>query len=752
MTEGPNGAAFEVPGYRLRRRIGRGGFAVVYEAEQLSLGRAVAVKMLNPEQATERDLHRFDRERLLLSDLSRHRHVVDVIDAGATAHGQPFIVMRLYRRGSLAQTLLDSGPLSPRDVVSVVGKLAGALQAAHNLGVIHRDVKPENVLIADDGEPALADFGISVLAGPDRTTTSNFFSMGHVAPEVLTRDEYGVASDVYSLASTVFQLLTGRTAFDGPNQFAQMRAIAEDPVPPIGRPDVPPGVEAVVRRGLAKEPRDRYPSAMACAEALDVAWRTAEPTAAVAGLHGFPGAPAPPPDYWAPPPPVTPSAEPPLDATIAASPLSGRPPRRPRRAVLGAAALVVAVPAVLGATYAFDVPPGSTLWSGAVAGSPGVVLASDLSRQGYPEGDNPTNLALELYLSSIGNTAGKYRVTLKPYDVATARFTRWDETACRTVAKQHLARPEEVGVIGPYNTGCAQIMMPILDAAPGGPLVMVSNGATHPGLTMTWDAGEPAKYYPSGRRNFARVVTTDDVQAGAVATFAKRDLKVTKVFALDDGGYYGKSVTRGFVAAAKQSGIDVVGQGRWDRSAKDYRALFVKVKASGADAVFLGGAVANNGLQVIKDKVAVLGDNAAVELLAPDGFTGEPKLAALAEADGMYLTFPGLSPTSIRVRGGAGSDFLNRYQKKFGHAPDDPYTIYAVAAAQVLVEAIKNSDGTRAGVQRALFSGAGVTVPAADSVLGGDTRIDPATGDVSIKDVTVEVIKHGKEATETIVP
>jgi branched-chain amino acid transport system substrate-binding protein len=785
VTEGPNGTAFEVPGYRLRRRIGRGGFAVVYEAEQLSLGRAVAVKMLTPETATERDLRRFDRERLLLSELSRHRHVVDVIDAGTTVDGQPFIVMRLYRRGSLAQALTDSGPLRSADVVSIVGKLAGALQAAHNLGVVHRDVKPENVLVADDGEPALADFGISVLTGPDRTTTSNFFSIGHAAPEVLSRDEYGVASDVYSLASTAYQLLAGRCPFDGASQFAQMRAIVEDPVPPIGRSDVPPGVEAVVRRGLAKDPRDRYPSVMAFAEALDVAWRAAQPAGPVSpvgpvsALPGYPPArsgtrqehggqpsddvPAPafdPASAFDPAPAFDPASA--FDPARARAGVEGRytpgdpvlaaSPRRSRRVRVAAAAVAVGVPAVLGATYALDVPPGSMLRPQVDPAVPGVVLASDMSRQGYPEGDNPTNLALELYLETINSTAGRYRVTLRPYDVATPRYIRWDESACRTVAKQHLARPEEVGVIGPYNTGCAQIMMPILDAASDGPLVMISNGATHPGLTKTWDVGEPGKYYPSGKRHFARVVTTDDVQAEAAATFAHGDLLVTKVFVLDDGGFYGKNVARGFADAARQAGIDVVGQTRWNRSDKDYRDLFAKVKSSGADAVFLGGAVANNGLQLVKDKVAVLGDNTAVKLLAPDGFTGDAKLPALAEADGMYLTFPGLSPGSIRLRGGAGSDFLNRYQKKYGKDPDDPFAIYAVAAAQILVEAIENSDGTRAGVQRALFSGPGITVPAAESVLGRDTWIDPTSGDVSIQDVTIEVIKQGTETTEKIVP
>jgi len=767
VSQGPAGGSVQVPGYRIGPRIGRGGFAVVHEAEQLSLGRAVALKMLSPERADERELRRFDRERVLLSELSRHRHVVDVIDAGTASDGRPFIVMRLYRRGSLAQALTDGGPMPPRVVVETIAKLAGALQAAHNLGVIHRDVKPENVLIADDGEPALADFGISVLAGPERTT-GNVFTMAHAAPEVLERGEYGVASDVYALASTAYTLLTGHAPFVEGNPFAQMRAIVELPVPPMEQPGVPPALEAAVAQGMAKRPQDRPPNATAFADALRYAFEvqtTGRSGDAAWGDRGEPYAPYPHPAPVT-APGIAPGIAPEVASSLVGAPTDvelptayAPPPARRRRgaALLSAAAVVALAAGVLGGTYALGLPPGSYLSGAAAATGPGLVVAADFTQQDMPPGGNPTYLAIDLYLDQYlkrhGGAVGGHPVSVRRYDVGSPQNTKWDAEACRSAARRHLAAADEVAVIGPYNSGCAKAMLPIVGADPSQAITLVSNGSTDPGLTKAWDAGEPGRYYPAGVRTFGRVVTTDDVQGRAAATFAHDDLGVRSVLVLDDGGVYGKHVATAFADAARAAGIRVVGRQRWTRGSASYRDLFAPPAGDTGgppDAVFLGGAVSNDGLAVVRDKVAVLGDNTKVKLLAPDGFAGEPRLAKLAEAEGMYVTFPGLSPEKVRLRGGAGSDFLNAYQAKYDSDPPDPYALYGVAALQVVLAAISHSDGTRAGVRRALLSGAGVTVPRAESVLGSDLRIDPATGDITIKDLTIDVMKRGEEAFEKV--
>jgi branched-chain amino acid transport system substrate-binding protein len=164
--------------------------------------------------------------------------------------------------------------------------------------------------------------------------------------------------------------------------------------------------------------------------------------------------------------------------------------------------------------------------------------------------------------------------------------------------------------------------------------------------------------------------------------------------------------------------------------------------------VVLFGTADHNGLQLIKDKVAVLGDNSKVKLLATNGFAGAagyPQVNKLPQAQRMYLTYPGLSTAQVITRGGAGARLLEDYRRVYGAYPDSIYTLYAVAAEQVILAAVAQSDGTRRDVNAQVFGGSGITVPAATSVLGVDTSIDPLTGDVSAKDITAEVLKDNNQ-------
>jgi eukaryotic-like serine/threonine-protein kinase len=263
---------WEVPGYRVGALIGQGGFASVYEGTQISLGRPVAVKVLNADVSDEPSRQRFVQEREALSLLGQHPHIVDVLDAGVTAERRPFIVMRLYRRGSLGQQIQRHGPLSLARAVDVVGKVAQALDGAHACDVLHRDVKPDNILLTDGGEPVLGDFGIAKLLDPNGErgsgrTSTKFFTMAHAAPEILEHRRYTRASDIYALASTAYEFLAGHPAFDPQDPRASTH-ILDRPVPPIGRPDVPGQVEQVIVRGMAKDPSDRPPSASAFVRAL----------------------------------------------------------------------------------------------------------------------------------------------------------------------------------------------------------------------------------------------------------------------------------------------------------------------------------------------------------------------------------------------------------------------------------------------------------------------------------------------------
>jgi WD40 repeat protein len=264
------GAGWSLPGYQLGQVLGRGGFAVVYRARQLSLGRDVAVKVLTTDLVSEGDRRRFEREREALARLSPHPGVVDVIDAGVTAERRPFVVMRLYPGGTLADRLAREGRRPVAEVIAVVTKLAAALDAAHAIGVTHRDVKPQNVLLTETGDPVLADFGIAGIleANQDGSATStSFFTITHVAPEILDQRRYSIASDVYALASTAYELLTGSPAFD-PADPRIATHILDTPPPPITVPDVPPHVARTVLAAMAKDPAARPPTAGAFAAAL----------------------------------------------------------------------------------------------------------------------------------------------------------------------------------------------------------------------------------------------------------------------------------------------------------------------------------------------------------------------------------------------------------------------------------------------------------------------------------------------------
>ena len=176
-----------VPGYRELERIGHGGFSVVYRAVQESFERAVALKVLTVGPG-EDARGRFLREVRLAGRLSGHPHVVTVLDTGTTESGRPYLAMDLYDGGSMKQRLVRSGPLSAAETAVVGAKIAEALAAAHALGVLHRDVKPNNILISRFGEPALADFGVSCLLDASASASVlDVFSPQHAAPELMTR-------------------------------------------------------------------------------------------------------------------------------------------------------------------------------------------------------------------------------------------------------------------------------------------------------------------------------------------------------------------------------------------------------------------------------------------------------------------------------------------------------------------------------------------------------------------------------------
>jgi branched-chain amino acid transport system substrate-binding protein len=368
-----------------------------------------------------------------------------------------------------------------------------------------------------------------------------------------------------------------------------------------------------------------------------------------------------------------------------------------------------------------------------------LVIGTDLPLQGSnKDTSDSTNNLIQLYLDSVGDKAGPYNIKLKIYDDSTAAAGSWDAATCTQNANAHVSNTDEVAVMGTYNSGCAKLEVPILNQA-NPPMLMVSDANTSPGLTKAYsgnDPGEPDKYYPTGKRNYARVVSTDDFQGPADANFAKT-LNVKRCFVVNDNSTYGKGVAGAFVKGAEADGIKILGNQAYDSKQPSYASLFTKVKSQNPDCVFIGGTYDLNGGQLIKDKFNVLGDNTKVKLIAPDGYTGFPDLDKQPESQGMYLSFAGLDTGQILAKGGAPAKLLDAYKAKYGSMPIGSYPIYGVAAIQVILAAIAKSDGTRQSIIDQVFSGSGITIPASESAIGKEFSISTSTGDVSAKDYSI---------------
>ncbi len=264
--QGDGRVVLGIPGYEDAIQIGEGGFGVVYRARQIAFDRTVAVKVISARLAPETRV-RFERECRALGKLSGHPHVITVYDSGFNDEGRPYIAMDYIPGGSLADLLRSRGPLGWVEAVDIAVKLAGVLETAHRYGILHRDIKPHNVLLSRYGEPLLADFGVAtVRGGPETLSGEMTGSLTHAAPEILDGRRPSRASDVYSLASTIYTLLAGRPAFvrdTDEGVYPLMARILADPVPDLRPQGVPDLVCRALERAMAKDPDARHEGAAA---------------------------------------------------------------------------------------------------------------------------------------------------------------------------------------------------------------------------------------------------------------------------------------------------------------------------------------------------------------------------------------------------------------------------------------------------------------------------------------------------------
>lgn len=372
-----------------------------------------------------------------------------------------------------------------------------------------------------------------------------------------------------------------------------------------------------------------------------------------------------------------------------------------------------------------------------------IKVVSSLPRTGANKGQTDTMAnAIKMAFNEVNNKIGNATLVYEDMDDATAAKGQWDAAQEASNANQAIADPDVLAYIGTFNSGAAEVSIPILCAASLG---MVSPANTYPGLTKKVEgvaANEPDVYYPNGcKRNYTRVIPSDELQGSVAATWSKQ-VGATKAYILDDTQLYGHGIAVFFQQTAQKNGLQVVGGPEGiDPQASDYRALAQKIRGSGADIVFFGGITPNNAGKLWQDLRDTLGQN--FKLMGPDGILEQAFIdAAGPAAEGTYITFGGVPATKLT---GKGAQWYATYKQQFGGEPE-AYTVYAYESAKVVLAAIQNAAGScathnsaqcRGAVRDAIFGTKNF-----DGAIGMWSFTD--TGDTTLTQMSGRQVKDGK--------
>ncbi len=328
-----------------------------------------------------------------------------------------------------------------------------------------------------------------------------------------------------------------------------------------------------------------------------------------------------------------------------------------------------------------------------------IKIVSSLPRTGSSKGQTDSIVnAIKQRLEEANYKAcdGKFTIVYEDMDDATAAAGKWDAAQEASNANKAAGDTSVMMYIGTFNSGAAKISIPILNQAG---LVMISPANTYPGLTKPGkgEADEPAKYYPNGTNNYARVVPADDLQGAAAARWAQ-SLGAASVYVLDDTELYGKGVADVFEATAKELGLDVKAHDGIDGKAADYRALAAKIVDAAPDMVYYGGITQNNAGQLLKD---IRAEGFTGKFMGPDGIYESAFIeAAGADAEGVYATFGGVP--AEKLEGDAATWYAN-YKSKYNAEPE-VYAVYGYEAANVAMNALNTvCKADRAAIQAAVM-------------------------------------------------
>jgi branched-chain amino acid transport system substrate-binding protein len=344
---------------------------------------------------------------------------------------------------------------------------------------------------------------------------------------------------------------------------------------------------------------------------------------------------------------------------------------------------------------------------------------------------------VKLALEQAGNKAGEFTIKYQSLDDSTAQAGSWTPEATQANARKVAQDDSAIAYIGEFNSGASAVSIPILNEAQ---VPMISPANTAVGLTSDEpgaEPGEPDKYYPTGQRNYVRIVPKDTIQGAALATLMKED-GCTKIQLTNDKEVYGAGLARNIQSAAEAQGLDIISNEAIDKNQPNYRSVASKAKGAGADCFIYSGITANNAVQLYKDFAAALPD---AKLYGPDGVAesgfSDPKEGGIPGdvASRVKVTVATLSPDEYPPEG---QQFFDQFKQKYGEANPDPYAIYGYEAARLALDAIERSGtGEKADVIKALFD-----TKDRQSVLG--TYSIDENGDTTLTDYGVYSIKGGE--------
>lgn len=412
-----------------------------------------------------------------------------------------------------------------------------------------------------------------------------------------------------------------------------------------------------------------------------------------------------------------------------------------------ALALALASAAVCGcgsdAPKLADLPPARPLASSTCSpvsyggpGHPHYLIASHSVFLGPYKGHGVQNAqAIKMVLAERGWRAGPYTIGVQACEEADAKDGVPSPTKCARNARAFARDPSVLGVIGPLTSNCAIHMAATLNKAPDGPLAMIAGGNTYVGLTRSGPGtqqGEPERYHPTGRRSYARLAPTDDVQGAAVALHARKG-GAGRAFVVEDGSDYSRGLKAAFEYAAERLGLTVAGSARWHVQERGYLPLAARVRAARPDVVLVAGEIARDGPRLISDLAKGLGPE--VQLMAGDGFNQPEDIVeeAGARADGLVISIAVFPNRNLPA---PGRRFAAEFVRRFSQRPCC-FSVHEAQATHMLLDAIAASGGSRERVTEAVMHAR------VEGGLVGDFAID-ANGDTTLNKMGIYRIRDGK--------